>query len=119
GNLPRPLRPLLPLRTRSGRRALERVPRLPLAGGSPMRLLLLLCACALAASAQEVRVERRLLVKEKHFFASLGAAWFDRSDYFVSPGAALSVAYYPIESGGPEVRYVRFFSSLKIGRAHV
>ncbi len=77
-----------------------------------MRLLLLLCACALAASAQEVRVERRLLVKEKHFFASLGAAWFDRSDYFVSPGAALSVAYYPIESGGPEVRFVRLFSSL-------
>ena len=77
-----------------------------------MRLLALLLACALGASAQEVRVERRLLVKEKHLFASLGATWFDRSDYFVSPGAALSVAYYPIESGGPEVRYVKLFSTL-------
>jgi hypothetical protein len=77
-----------------------------------MRLAALLFACALGASAQEVRVERRLLVKEKHLFASLGAAWLDRSDYFVSPGAALSVAYYPIESGGPEVRFVKLFSSL-------
>jgi hypothetical protein len=77
-----------------------------------MRLAALLFACALGASAEEVRVERRLLVKEKHLFASLGAAWLDRSDYFVSPGAALSVAYYPIESGGPEVRFVKLFSSL-------
>lgn len=77
-----------------------------------MRVFAFLLGCSLAASAQEVRVERRLLVKEKHFFASLGATWFDRSDYFVSPGAALSVAYYPIESGGPEVRYLRLFSRL-------
>lgn len=77
-----------------------------------MRLLALLLTCALGASAEEVRVERRLLVKENHLFASLGAAWFDRSDYFVSPGAALSIAYYPIESGGVEIRYLQLFSSL-------
>lgn len=77
-----------------------------------MRLAALVFAVAVGASAQEVRVERRLLVKEKHLFASLGPAWLDRSDYYVSPGAALTVAYYPIESGGPEVRFVKLFSSL-------
>jgi len=77
-----------------------------------MRLVALLLVVAPLASAEEVRVERRLFVKEKHLFVSVGPAWFDRSDYFVSPGAALSLAYYPTESGGAEIRYVQLFSRL-------
>jgi hypothetical protein len=66
----------------------------------------------LAARAEDVRVEPRLFVKDHHFFASLGPTWLERDDYYVSPGVALSLAWYPVESGAVEVRYARFFSSL-------
>jgi hypothetical protein len=67
---------------------------------------------ASAARAEDVRVEPRLLVKEHHLFASLGPTWLDRDDYYVSPGIALSFAWYPTESGAVEFRFARFFSSL-------
>jgi hypothetical protein len=57
---------------------------------------------AAAARAEDVRVEPRLLVKEHHLFASLGPTWLDRDDYYVSPGLALSLAWYPVESGAVE-----------------
>jgi hypothetical protein len=74
-------------------------------------VLLSLCLAA-AAHAEDVRVEPRLLVKQHHLFASLGPTWLDRDDYYASPGLALSLAWYPIESGGVELRFARFFSSL-------
>jgi hypothetical protein len=76
-----------------------------------MRLFLFLLCCTLGARAQAVRVEPRLFVKQGHFFTSLGGAWLDRGDYWLSPGLSLSAAYYPTESGGAEARVLWFFSS--------
>ena len=77
-----------------------------------MRTFALVLLCAVAARAEGVRVEPRLLVKQGHFFTSVGAAWLERGDYWLNPGVSFSAAYYPSESGGIETRVLWFFSSL-------
>jgi hypothetical protein len=67
---------------------------------------------AAQAEAPPLRVERRLLVKAGRWVLDGGVGWLARGDYYTSPGVALAVAYYPWESGGPELRLVRFFSHL-------
>jgi hypothetical protein len=76
-----------------------------------MRALLAAALIAPAASAQ-VRVEPRLFVKDHHTFLSGGVAWLERGDYYNSPGAAFSGAYYLRESDALEVRAVMFASWL-------
>jgi len=76
-----------------------------------MRALLAAALIAPAAFAQ-VRVEPRLFVKDHHIFVSGGATWLERGDYYNSPGAAFSGAYYLRESDALEVRAVLFASWL-------
>ena len=77
-----------------------------------MRIFVAVLLCAAGARAQAIRVEPRLFVKQGHFFTSFGGTWLERGDYWLNPGLSLSAAYYPSESGGPEVRALWFFSSL-------
>jgi hypothetical protein len=77
-----------------------------------MRAFALVLLCAVGARAEGVRVEPRLFVKQGHFFTSVGAAWLERSDYWLNPGFSFSAAYYPWEGGGIETRVLWFFSSL-------
>jgi hypothetical protein len=77
-----------------------------------MRRALLIALVAGAAVAEPVRVERRVLVKERHFFFSGGFAWLERGDYYLNPGFNLSASYYPSEEGGAELRVVGFASRL-------
>jgi hypothetical protein len=72
----------------------------------------LVLLCALAARAEDVRVEPRQFVKQGRFFTSLGATWLERGDYWLNPGLLFSATYYPTERGGPEARLFLFFSSL-------
>jgi hypothetical protein len=81
--------------------------------------LLPLIAAALAAApapdapdAARVTVERRLLLKEGHLFALAGPCWLARGDYYDNPGALVQISYFLSESGGPDLRVARFFSSL-------
>lgn len=57
-----------------------------------------------------VRVERRLLQKNGHFFFTLGADYFIRGDYYVSPGMLLTASYYPSERDGFDLELGAFFS---------
>jgi hypothetical protein len=59
-----------------------------------------------------VRVERRLLVKSGHFFFTLGADYFIRGDYYVSPGLLASASYYLDESNGFDLKLGAFLSFL-------
>jgi hypothetical protein len=83
-----------------------------------MKALAVLAAALVAApcladdAPAPVTLERRLLRKEGHFFALVGPCWLARGDYYDSPGAQLSLAWFLSESGGPELRAARFFSSL-------
>jgi len=77
-----------------------------------MRAILLAAFVAPAAFAQ-VRVEPRLLVKDRHWFLSGGLTWLERGDYYNSPGAAFSGSYYLRESDAVEVRAVLFASWLR------
>lgn len=76
-----------------------------------MKLAFLLLAVAPAAAAQ-VRVEQRLLVKEQHLFVSGGFTWFARGDYYNSPGAVLTAAWYPKEDDALELRAAAFAAFL-------
>lgn len=76
-----------------------------------MKLAFLLLAVAPAAAAQ-VRVEPRLLVKEQHLFLSGGFSWLARGDYYNSPGAVLSAAWYPKEDDAVELRAAAFVAFL-------
>jgi hypothetical protein len=76
-----------------------------------MRALLAAILIAPAAYGQ-VRVEPRLFVKDRHTFLSGGATWLERGDYYNSPGAAFSGAYYLRETDAVEVRAVLFASWL-------
>ena len=70
-------------------------------------------ALALAPAAlAQVRVEPRLLVKERRLFLSGGLTWLERNDYYRSPGAIFSASYYPRENDGVELRAGFFASSL-------
>jgi len=77
-----------------------------------MMAALFLLLAAGAATAEPVRVERRVLIKEKRWFVSGGFAWLERGDYYLNPGFALSASYYPTEEGGPEIRVAGFVSRL-------
>jgi hypothetical protein len=69
-------------------------------------------ATAPPATAATARIERRLLVKERHVFLSAGPGWLARGDYYTSPAVALSATYYLVERGGLELRGAVFSSSL-------
>jgi hypothetical protein len=77
-----------------------------------MRALLIAALIAPAALAQQVRVEPRLFVKEHHYFLSGGLTWLERGDYYNSPGAVFSGAWYLRESDAVEVRAALFASWL-------
>jgi hypothetical protein len=77
-----------------------------------MRALLLAALITPAALAQQIRVEPRLFVKEHHYFLSGGLTWLERGDYYNSPGAVFSGAYYLRESDALEVRAAMFASWL-------
>ncbi len=77
-----------------------------------MRAILLAAFVAPAAFAQ-VRVEPRLLVKDRHWFLSGGLTWLERGDYYNSPGIAFSGSYYLRESDAVEVRAILFASWLR------
>jgi hypothetical protein len=57
-----------------------------------------------------VRVERRLLLKNGHFFFTLGADYFIRGDYYVSPGLLGTASYYPTERDGFDFKLGAFLS---------
>jgi len=59
-----------------------------------------------------VRVERRLLIKQGHVFATGGLGYLSRGDYYNNPGLFLSGSWYPMEMGGPELKLALFLSSL-------
>jgi len=77
-----------------------------------MRALFVAALIAPAALAQQVRVEPRLFVKDHHYFLSGGLTWLERGDYYNSPGAIFSGAYYLRESDAVEVRAALFASWL-------
>ena len=77
-----------------------------------MRALLLVAFVAPAALAQQVRIEPRLFVKDHHYFLSGGLTWLERGDYYNSPGAVFSGAYYLREGDAVEVRAAVFASWL-------
>ena len=76
-----------------------------------MRALLAIALIAPAAAAQ-VRVEPRLFVKDHHLFLSGGLTWLERGDYYNSPGAVFSAAWYLRESDALELRTIFFASWL-------
>ncbi|HYV44747.1 MAG TPA: hypothetical protein VFA20_07800 [Myxococcaceae bacterium] len=57
-----------------------------------------------------VRVERRLLVKNSHFFFTLGADYFIRGDYYVSPGVVGAASFYLTEHDGLDIKVGAFLS---------
>lgn len=57
-----------------------------------------------------VRVERRLLVKNGHFFFTLGADYFIRGDYYVNPGLLGSASFYTTEHDGFDLKLGAFLS---------
>jgi hypothetical protein len=57
-----------------------------------------------------VRVERRLLVKNGHFFFTLGADYFIRGDYYVNPGLLASASFYATERDGFDIKLGAFLS---------
>ena len=77
-----------------------------------MRTLLVAALVAPAALAQQVRVEPRLFVKDHHYFLSGGLTWLERGDYYNSPGAVFSGAYYLRENDAVEIRAALFASWL-------
>jgi hypothetical protein len=75
-----------------------------------MRALLAMALIAPAALGQQVRVEPRLFVKDQHIFLSGGLTWLERGDYYNSPGAVFSAAYYLREGDAFELRTAIFAS---------
>jgi hypothetical protein len=59
-----------------------------------------------------VKVERRRLLKDKHYFLTAGPTYLARGDYYRSPGLLASASYYPREWGGVELKLGLFLSSL-------
>ncbi len=64
------------------------------------------------ARGEPVMVEPRLLVKKHRLFFGAGGTVLARGDYYNNPGVTGAVTVYPIESGGVELRFAWFFSSL-------
>ena len=77
-----------------------------------MRALLAAAVLIAPAALAQVRVEPRLFVKDQHTFLSGGITWLERGDYYNSPGAVFSGAYYLRETDALEVRAVIFASWL-------
>ncbi len=69
-------------------------------------------AVAEPPDAAPVKIERRLLVKERAWFVSAGPGYLARGDYYDNPALCAAAAYYLSERGGPEVRASLFLSSL-------
>jgi len=61
---------------------------------------------------EPVRVERRLLLKRGHVFTTGGLGYLSRGDYYTNPGLVASGSWYPVESGGVELKLALFISSL-------
>jgi hypothetical protein len=59
-----------------------------------------------------VRVERRLLLKSGHVFVTGGLTYLARGDYYLNPGLVAAASWYPIESGGLELKLGLFVSTL-------
>ena len=57
------------------------------------------------------RTEPRLLLKENHLFATVGATVLRRGDFFDSPGLAAAVAWFPRESWGLDLHAAWFDST--------
>lgn len=64
------------------------------------------------AEGEPVRVERRLLLKKGHVFATGGLGYLSRGDYYSNPGLFASGSWYPVEDGGVELKLALFLSSL-------
>lgn len=64
------------------------------------------------AEGEPVRVERRLLLKKDHFFATGGLGYLSRGDYYSNPGLTLSGTFYATELDGVEFKAALFLSSL-------
>jgi hypothetical protein len=77
-----------------------------------MRAFLLATVLIAEGALAQVRVEPRLFVKSQHIFLSGGLTWLERGDYYNSPGAAFSAAYYLREGDALEVRAALFASWL-------
>src|SRR5256884_6033852 len=74
----------------------------------------LVAAALIAPSAlAQVRVEPRVFVKAHRVFVSGGVTWLERGDYYNSPGAAFSAAYYLGEDDAVELRSASFASWLR------
>lgn len=58
------------------------------------------------------RVQRRLYENAGRFEAEVGAEYLSRGDFFLSPGIAAAVRWYPLEALGLELAASRFFSFL-------
>ncbi|MBM7113418.1 hypothetical protein [Archangium primigenium] len=61
---------------------------------------------------EPARVERRLLLKRHHVFTTAGLGYLSRGDYYSNPGLMASASWYPVESGGVELKLGLFVSSL-------
>jgi hypothetical protein len=59
-----------------------------------------------------VRVQQRFAEKAQHAQILAGADYLARGDFFVSPGARVAAAYYPIEALGVELQVSHYWSSL-------
>jgi hypothetical protein len=66
-----------------------------------------------------VKVERRLLVKTKHYIATAGPCLFERGDYYNNPGYMARGSFYTSEQLGLEVKLGAFFSFLNAAGAEV
>ncbi|MFY0581454.1 hypothetical protein ACN28S_50820 [Cystobacter fuscus] len=71
------------------------------------------------AEGTPVRVERRLLLKQDHVFATGGLGYLARGDYYNNPGLLLSGSWYPMETGGVELKLALFLSSLSAAGSEV
>jgi hypothetical protein len=59
-----------------------------------------------------VRVQQRFAEKAKHAQILAGADYLARGDFFISPGARVAAAYYPLEPLGVELQVSHYWSSL-------
>lgn len=59
-----------------------------------------------------IRIQQRFAAKAKLVELAGGFEYLSRGDFYNSPGARISAAYYPIESLGLEARISHYWSSL-------
>ena len=71
------------------------------------------------AEGEPVRVERRLLLKKEHVFLTGGVGYLSRGDYYTNPSLFASGSWYPVETGGVELKLALFLSWLGPAGAEV